>query len=183
MPLTPPARQLKHTRSITVQAFSRDDGLWDVEARLTDMKTRDVELAAVVRKVGEPIHDMTLRVTIDTSLRVVAASAISEAVPYPGSCENITPDYGQLVGLNLLNGFYREVRQRLSGVSGCTHLTELASVLPTAAVQAFAGDVFHTDGNADKQPFQLDRCHALRTDGAAVREFYPRWYRAPTAPT
>jgi len=32
----------------------------------------------------------------------------------------------------------------------------------------------------DKPPFQLGRCHALRFDGEAVRQFYPRWYgRAP----
>ncbi len=28
----------------------------------------------------------------------------------------------------------------------------------------------------DKPPFQLGRCHALRFDGEAVRQFYPRWY-------
>ena len=31
---------------------------------------------------------------------------------------------------------------------------------------------------AQRKPFQLDRCHALRTDGPTVAQFYPRWYRA-----
>jgi len=26
-----------------------------------------------------------------------------------------------------------------------------------------------------QKPFQLDKCHALRTDGGAVAQFYPRW--------
>jgi 2-keto-3-deoxy-6-phosphogluconate aldolase len=62
-------------------------------------------------------------------------------------------------------------------------LTELAQVLPTAVVQGFAGEVIDTRGTADgaAQPFQLDRCHALKRDGEAVRQFYPRWYR-PAAP-
>ncbi len=61
-------------------------------------------------------------------------------------------------------------------------------MLPTAAIQAFAGDVFNTRDGAggdgqDTQPFQLDRCQALRTDGAAVARYYPRWAsKAPAGP-
>jgi hypothetical protein len=29
-----------------------------------------------------------------------------------------------------------------------------------------------------QQPFQIDRCHALRADGPTVQTYYPRWYRA-----
>jgi hypothetical protein len=73
-------------------------------------------------------------------------------------------------------------------VQACTHITELAQVLPTAVVQAFAGDVIDTRGTGpdSQQPFQIDRCHALRADGPAVQTHYPRWYRAPkteAAPT
>jgi hypothetical protein len=31
------------------------------------------------------------------------------------------------------------------------------------------------------QPFQIDRCHALRSDGEAVRQHYPRWHQ-PASP-
>lgn len=182
MPLSPPTsrRALKHTRAIQVEAFARDDGLWDIDARISDIKTRDTRLASGVRPAGEHLHDLLLRLTIDTQLNIVAAEAVSDAVPYPGYCDTIGPAYKKLVGLNLLKGFRDGVRQRLSGVQGCTHLTELAQVLPTAAIQAFAGDVIDTrDGaSADEQshkPFQLDRCHALRSDGAAVAQYYPRW--------
>ena len=71
------------------------------------------------------------------------------------------------------------MRQRLGGVLGCTHLSELTQVLPTAVIQAFAGEVIDTRGEADAstKPFQIDRCHALRSDGEAVRLHYPRWHR------
>ncbi len=186
MPLSPPTsrRALKHTRTIEVEAFARDDGLWDLDARITDTKTRDAKLASGVRPAGTPIHDLWLRVTIDTQLTIIDAEAVSDAVPYPGYCNTIGPAYKSLIGLNLLKGFRQQLNERLSGIDGCTHLTELAPVLPTAAVQAFAGDVFKTrDGDdADEQspkPFQLDRCHALRTDGPAVAKFYPRWAVKP----
>ena len=176
-----PNRRHVHTRSIKVEAYARDDGLWDIEAVLTDTKARDFVLATGIRPVGEPVHDLVLTVTIDTQLNIVAAEARSRSVPYPGQCEAIEPDYSKLVGLNLLQNFRKLAFERLGRINGCTHLTELAGVLPTAAVQAFAGEVFRTHESARQseeiKPWQLDRCHALRTDGPAVAKFYPRWYR------
>lgn len=185
MPLSPPIsrRALRHTRTIQIEAFARDDGLWDIDAHITDIKTRDVKLASGTRSAGSPVHDLWLRLTIDREMNVVEAEAVSDAVPYPTYCDIIGPAYRKLVGLNLLKGFRHGVKERLSGIQGCTHLTELAQVLPTAAIQAFAGEVIDTrDGAAGGQtqkPFQLDRCHALRTDGAAVAQYYPRWAIEP----
>ncbi|MEX3930690.1 DUF2889 domain-containing protein [Paraburkholderia phymatum] len=224
MPLSPPvSRQLRHRRAIRVDAYEREDGLWDIEACLTDEKPRDVALASGVRPNGLPIHELWLRITIDRKLNVVDAEASSDWVPYPGLCEASNPAYRALIGLNLFRNFRRDAARLLAGTAGCTHLTELCAVLPTAAIQAFAGDVWNTargkpgdwqqagsqngsaDGSSqhaqgsngqdvqnnasnehasgqaseqsnDKPPFQLGRCHALRFDGEAVRQFYPRWY-------
>ena len=178
------SRALRHTRSIEAQAFEREDGLWDIDTRITDTKTRVAELASGARPPGSPIHDLWLRITIDTRLNIVDAEAVSEAVPYPGYCDTIGAAYKKLIGLNLLRAFRRELRERLSGIEGCTHLTELAGILPTAALQAFAGDVLPTrdglsDDDSSEPPFQLDRCHALRRDGRAVEKYYPRWVIKP----
>ena len=193
-------RALKHTRTIQIEAFARDDGLWDLDARITDYKPRDITLASGVRPNGSALHDLSLRVTIDLQFNVLDAESISEAVPYPGYCEAIGPAYKKLIGLNLLRQFRQGVKERLSGVEGCTHLSEMAQILPTAAVQAFAGDVIATrDGATDRantgatdaasqsfssddscQPFQLDRCHALRLDGPAALKYYPRWAKNPS---
>ena len=188
MPLPPSTspRALKHARAIHIEAFVREDGLWDIDAHITDTKTRDTGLASGNRPAGTPIHDLWLRLTIDTELNVVDAIAVSDAVPYPGYCETIGPDYRKLIGLNLRNRFRDGVRERLSGIQGCTHLSELAQILPTAAIQAFAGEVINTRDGADSgqqrhKPFQLDRCHSLRTDGPAVAKYYPRWAVAPLA--
>ena len=174
-------RRHVHTRSIKVDAYAREDGLWDLEAVLTDTKPRDFKLATGIRPAGEPVHDMLLTVTIDTQLNIVAVEARSRSVPYPGQCEAIEPDYSKLVGLNLLQNFRKLALTRLGGINGCTHLTELAGVLPTVAIQAFAGEVFRSHESArhgdESKPSQLDRCHALRTDGPAVAQFYPRWVR------
>jgi len=176
----PPVRRLKHTRSIVLEAFTRDDGLWEIEARLTDRKTEVLQLATGPREAGEPIHEMLLKLTYNDQFEVVDAEASSLAVPYPGHCEQITPAYKQLIGLNLLKNFRGGVRERLGRTDGCTHMSELAAVLPTVAVQARAGERHRLQAPTEK-PFQLDQCHALRTDGEAVRTYYPRWYRAPKA--
>ena len=181
LPTAAPERQLKHRRSIDVQVFARGNGLWEADARITDVKTRDATLANQVRHAGDPIHDMLLRVVVDEACNILEAGSISHWMPYVGRCDDHDDAYRQLVGLNLLKNFRRELMARLGGVRGCTHLTELAQVLPTAVVQAFAGEVIDTLGHEPdaQQPFQIDRCHALRSDGPVVQEFYPRWYRRP----
>ena len=185
MPLSAPTsrRALKHTRTIRVEGFARDDGLWDIDARITDVKTMDVPIAAGIRPAGMPLHDLHLRLTVDTRLTIVAVEAASDAVPYPGQCDTIGPAYQRLVGLNLMHRFRADVKARLGGIAGCTHLTEMAQILPTAAMQALAGVVFGERGTGaedtgTEKPIQLDRCHALRSDGEAVARYYPRWYVA-----
>ena len=182
----PPAaahRLLKHRRQIDVQVYSRGDGLWEVDATLRDVRTRDSGHAAERRSAGSPIHDMLLRLVVNQSLDILEAGSQTSAMPYTGLCDKHGDAYARLVGLNLMRGFRAALRERVGGALGCTHITELAQVLPTAVIQAFAGEVIDTKGEhegADK-PFQIDRCHALRSDCAAVREHYPRWYRpAPT---
>ncbi|MBJ7313365.1 DUF2889 domain-containing protein [Rugamonas sp. CCM 8940] len=175
-------RALRHTRAIDIQAFKRDDGLWDLDAHITDIKVNDTLLASGLRRGGDALHDLSLRITVDLQLTIVDAEAVSDAVPYPGFCNTIGSAYKQLIGLNLMKGFRHELKARLAGIQGCTHLTELAQILPTAALQAFANDVYSTHDSANAsaeqphdKPFQLDKCHALRTDGGAVAQFYPRW--------
>jgi hypothetical protein len=197
MPLSPPvSRQLRHQRAIRAEAYEREDGLWDIDACLTDHKPRDMPLATGVRPNGLPIHELWLRITIDRRFNVVDAQASSDWVPYVGPCQSANPAYRALIGLNLLRNFRREAGRLLGGTAGCTHLTEMLGVLPTAAVQAFVGAVWDVEsgpsggvlgpetGNTadghvvegEQPPFQLGRCHALRFDGEAVKQFYPRWY-------
>ena len=46
-------------------------------------------------------------------------------------------------------------------------------ILENGALRAF-------DADGADAPFQIDRCHALRSDGPAVQTHYPRWYRRPS---
>src|SRR5205085_11735220 len=99
LPVTEVERELTHTRRVRYEGYKRSDGLWDIEAHLTDVKNHDFRLKTGVRRAGLPVHDMVLRVTIDKSLTILDAIAFTDAVPYPGGCEKAGPMYKRLVGL------------------------------------------------------------------------------------
>src|SRR5688572_16974108 len=176
LPVTEVERELTHTRRVRYEGYKRADGLWDIEGHITDVKNHDFQLKTGVRRAGLPVHDMWIRVTIDRSFTIVAATACSDAVPYPGACETIGPAYQALVGLSLIKDFRRKTRELLGGVRGCTHLTEMLGGLPTAAIQTFAGEM-PEESDDGRKPFQLDQCHALETSSQTVKQWYPKWHR------
>lgn len=173
-PDSPVAREPLHTRAIEIRGYKRADGLYDVEGHLVDTKPYDFKLAAGVRKAGEPIHSMWLRITVDRNLVIVDAQATMDAVPYPEYCASIEPAYRKLVGIAIRPGYLQKVKELFAGVQGCTHVTELAAALATGAFQTMAGQKLQDPG---KKPFQLDRCHALDATSPVVGRYYPRWYR------
>ena len=177
MPLSTPtvSRERLHVRRISYEGFRRDDGLFDIDARLVDTKDQDFELLTGTRAAGEPVHDMLVRITVDSELTVRDVEAHTERMPYPGACDRIVGDYRKLIGANLLHGFRARLREALGGVRGCTHITELLGGVPTAAVQTFAG--LRREAEGRHKPYQLDRCHALETTTDTVRTYYPKWYR------
>ena len=178
MPLSEgaPGRKHIHTRSVRFQGYRREDGRYDIEGRLVDVKPIPVQLASGEVPADQPVHDMWIRLTIDRELNVLAAEALTDAQPYTGYCETVAPDYRRLVGTNLGKGFRKAVNDLLGSVRGCTHLNEMLGQFPTAAIQTLAGERRDVDAPRAK-PSQLDRCHALDTHGDGVRRYYPRWYR------
>jgi hypothetical protein len=185
MPLPPPAceRTTSHQRSITINAYQRSDGLWDIEGHLRD--TKSYAFANRFRgeiAPGEPIHDMWLRLTLDDELTVIEAQAATEAGPF-AICPAITPAFARLEGLTIGPGWRRAVQARLGGVRGCTHLVELLGPLATTAYQTIHAwrARYAPPVESDRPPSHLDSCHALARDGEVVRAHYPRWYTGPTS--
>jgi len=173
------ARQPLHRRSIEIVGYRRDDGLFDIEGYLLDRKDIDFKLASGLRRAGEPIHSMWLRITVDRTLTIVDAEARIEAMPFAGECDRITPDYRKLIGLTLRSGYNRKLKEIFGGSRGCTHITELAASMATATYQTLAGQGL---ADPEKKPFSLDGCHAQVTTGPVVAKYHPKWYRGPHAP-
>ncbi|MFW5679331.1 MAG: DUF2889 domain-containing protein [Pseudomonadota bacterium] len=183
MPLPPAVDRVPlHRRAIDCRGFRRADGLFDIEARIVDTKAYTVANRWRGPLLpGDPIHDMTLRVTLDGDLVVREVHAVTDGAPFP-VCPTITAAFGSLVGLRIGPGFTRAVRQRLGGMHGCTHLVELLGPLATTAIQTIR-PLQRRPADAPpptRPPGHLDACHALRRDGPVVREHYPEWYTGPT---
>ncbi|MEZ5729176.1 MAG: DUF2889 domain-containing protein [Burkholderiaceae bacterium] len=176
MSLPPPdcERTPAHRRSITVQAYQRTDGLWDIEGHLSDAWPTPVPMADGHLPAGQPMHSMWLRLTVDATATIVGATATVAAGPYGPACAAIAPDYSKLVGVKVAGGYRAAIRQLLGRTAGCTHMNELAGVMGSAVLQAM-WEVLMQD--ADSKPFSIDGCHALKASGPQVARFFPRWYR------
>ena len=187
-PNTP--RRLIHTRNIVCQGFLREDGLWDIEGHITDVKTYewDNPFRGIIRP-GMPIHEMMIRLTMDDALEVRAVETTMDHTPYP-TCPEVAPNFQRLIGLRIRSGWRRKVRERLGGVEGCTHLVELLSPLATTAFQTIipyqrfkqrqsleAGEVDTTT----RRPRQIDTCYSWASNREVVRRYLPDFYTGEAA--
>lgn len=183
MPLPPPAtgRTKLHTRQIVCEGFLRDDGLWDIDGWMTDMKEeayRNFDRGEI--PPGTPLHGMGLRITINDSYTIVDAVAVQDFAPYR-ICPEITPAFKQLIGLSLVKGFKRQVREMLGGMQGCVHLVDLLSPMATTAMQtaAFKRNVElraqGAKGGTVKPPF-LDTCHTWSSSSPVTKREFPALY-------
>lgn len=182
MPLSPPvAREPMHTRRYSFEAFRRADGLWDIDAQLTDTKSYGFDNAYRGRiEAGEPLHGMWLRLTLDEAFRIHAVEAVSDHTPY-AICPAVTPNFQKIVGLSIGPGWRNKVREQLGGVQGCTHLVEMLGALGTVAYQALYSVRAEEETKAPpgRRPPLLNTCYAFASDSPVVRRQWPDFYTGP----
>ena len=179
------ARKHVHTRTITYKGYEREDGLWDMEAHMTDTKTYTFsndwrgEMQA-----GEPLHEMLLRVTIDDDFIIQNVIAVTDNSPFE-MCPEIAPNYKSLIGIQMGPGWRKAIRMQVGGIQGCTHLTELLFPMATVAMQTIwplsrKPKSKEREGETEKQqsrrPLILDTCHAWASDSQVVKQNTPKYY-------
>jgi len=179
MPLSSPAeRDPIHIRRVECRGYRRRDGMWDIEGHLVDTKTYgfDSEWRGRV-EAGVPVHDMWIRLTIDDDFKVHAVEAVTDSSPFR-ACPEITPNFEVLKGLSIAKGWRRAIAERLGGVRGCTHLVELLGPLGTTAFQTIfpLREMERRGQPCRAKPRAIDSCHALRSDGEAVKRRWPEFY-------
>ncbi|GMQ95993.1 MAG: DUF2889 domain-containing protein [Gammaproteobacteria bacterium] len=183
MPLSPAApRKLLHTRTVTCHGYQRDDGLWDIEGHLVDVKTYDFDNDhRNVVKAGEPVHEMWLRLSIDDDMQIRAAEAAIDYAPY-AMCPDITSRFALIEGLRIGPGFHRQLHKRVGGVKGCTHLVELLRPLATTAFQTLVAKRRKRESDPDappRRPLFINTCHAHASDSPEVKRRWPAFYTGP----
>ena len=133
-------REAVHKRQINCNGFVRADGLYDIEAELTDHKTYD--FPSDFRGTVTPdlaVHHMVLRITIDRDRVIQHAESITITGPY-AICPTANAVFGNLVGLQIGPGWRRKVQAAIGGAHGCTHITELLGPVATIAYQTLYGE-------------------------------------------
>lgn len=179
MPLPPPAdREELHHRLYDFRGYRRRDGLWDIEGRLVDSKAYSFpnEFRGTI-EAGEPLHDMSLRLTIDEDFKVHDIEATMDGTPY-GVCPSITPNFKKMIGATIGRGWRLEIRSRVGGTQGCTHLVEMLTALATVAYQTLypTRAANKKERPSEGRPGLVDTCHAYRSDGEIVKNQWPDFY-------
>jgi hypothetical protein len=180
----PSPRKHLHTRSIQCEGYERDDGLYDIEARIVDQKTYDVEEPyRGHRPAGAHVHDMQVRLTLDSSMTVKEVAVSTNHSPYD-ICPEVAASYQGLVGAKIGAGWRKAVAEAVGRTKGCTHITELLMPVATVAFQTMGswpkGGKVATEAQPDqstKKPYFIDGCHAWASDGPVVKRLFPLHYR------
>jgi hypothetical protein len=171
-------RELIHERTIECKGYKRNDGLWDIEGHLIDIKSYEFPnhdrggIAA-----GEPIHDMWLRITVDNDMLIHEAEAVTVSSPF-NICPNITRNFTQLKGIQIKSGWRSSVNKLVGGTQGCTHLVELLNPLATTAFQTIYPLISQemTSAIPGKKPLLLGSCHAYASDSLVVKRQWTEHY-------
>ncbi|HEY5718295.1 MAG TPA: DUF2889 domain-containing protein [Motiliproteus sp.] len=164
-------RELLHSRHVVCQGYALEDGLWEIEGRLSVLKNfamRNPDRGGLI-PLGEPLHDISLSLTLDSSLQVHAVKVEMAATPFH-SCQRVATAFQALKGMQLLPGFHRSAKERLGGVKGCTHLLELLVPIATTAYQTLWQSEHGYNGNDPAvSDFLINSCYALAEDGEVVQ--------------
>jgi len=166
----PKRRELIHTREIKCVGYKRDDGLWDIEANMKDLKSYEFnsDHRGIV-KVGNAVHDMWIRLTLNNKLEIIEIEASTDSSPYK-DCPLIIPNYQKLKGLIIGPGWRKLVNSRLIGVNGCTHLTELLGPIATTAFQTIYSYNLKNNKTAKPSKSLINSCHIYSENSSLVKK-------------
>lgn len=175
---SPKPRKLIHQRRIRPNAYLREDGLWDIEAQLTDDKAYPFPtLQRGILPIGDLVHDIWLRLTLDNELVIQEAEAKLLVTPFK-RCPAIEPNVQDLVGLKIESGWTKEANQRIGGVASCSHIIELLRPMATTAIQAiYPYLTFQQDGKFPVHESLLDSCYGFAADGDVIEVLAPHFYK------
>jgi hypothetical protein len=174
-------REHIHTRTITMQAFRRDDGLMDVEGHLTDVKPFEHQMMDGFRRAGEPVHDLYLRISLDDSFVVTEVEASMDRGAHD-LCPGAEPNFARLIGLQIGPGWNKKIKAAMSPGLGCTHIIEMLAQMATAAMQASwsrkPGEKIEMPPAAERkmESRMLNACYPYRESSPWVKEHFPNAY-------
>lgn len=166
-----------HERKLTIHTYPLEDGRVIVEGRL-----RDERLVFGYHRDGSPrppgvVHWMGVRLLIgDRSLTILEAEAEMPTVPH-ALCPTVADSVKKLIGLTIVSGFSNQVRKRLGGVEGCSHMMHLVLAMGPAALHGYWAaqslepyPVPRSFEEIPGLPYLINSCQLWKEDGPLIQE-------------
>ncbi len=166
------------------RGYDREDGLWDIEAELRDVKPYTFQVSSERPfPADKPIHHLAIRLTIDDDMLIHAVATSLDSIPHP-ECAQVPPNMQSLVGCRLGRGWRRTIDEKVGGTAGCTHLREMLFNMATAAFQTLPSGQWHRrevrglpHPAITQAPFHLGQCMTWAHDSPTVARAYPMFFR------
>ena len=163
-----------HTRSIRVETYSAGGDRVIVEGRLEDTRYQSIYTITSQRREAGKVHCMVARLLLGgTPTKILDAEAQMPTVPME-ECRAASASVKALIGMPVVYGFSKAVKDRLGGITGCNHLTSLVLTMGSAAVQGTAAHRGETRPPPETREAMLeyvkDSCRVWRGDGEHYRK-------------
>jgi hypothetical protein len=168
-----------HCRTIEMRGYSREDGLYDIEGRITDVKQEPFQTrGGRLVEPNTPVHDMKVRLTIGADMVIREVQAVTDLSPFH-ECPGAAPGVAALTGASMGKGWRAAISERLGGTLGCTHVRELLNAMGSAAAQSM-GAVRRAAAPAPvvmtKRPPIVDTCYAYSSERDLVSRRWPELF-------
>ena len=166
------------------RGYDREDGLWDIEAELTDVKPYTFQVPQERPFPAEaPIHGLSIRVTLDDQFVIHDIVTSMDHIPH-AECTGAPVHQHRVKGPRMGAGWRKLSTQLVGGTEGCTHLREMLFNMATAAFQTVPSGQWHRrERRGEPHPpvtepaFFLNQCHTWAYDSPTVARSYPMFYR------
>jgi hypothetical protein len=166
-----------HERKMEIRTYPLKDHRVIVEGWL-----RDERLLDGYHWDGRPrprgvVHWMGVRLLVgDWPLTILEAEAEMPTIPHE-QCPTVLESVKKLVGLSITAGYSTQVRRRLGGVKGCSHLTHLILAMGPAALHGLWAHhsrqpqpVPRSFEEISGLPYLINSCKLWKEDGPFIRE-------------
>jgi hypothetical protein len=181
-----------HQRKIEIRTVPLDNGQIIVEGWLTDNR-----LLAGYHWDGRPrppgvVHRIGVRLLVgDWPPAIQEAEAEMVDIPHE-LCPTVADSIQKIVGVSVAAGFSEQIRRRLGGVEGCSHLTHLLLAMGPAILHGFWAQhsrkprpLPRTKEEVQGLPYLINSCQLWRENGPLLQlvdETIERLNREPGKP-
>lgn len=126
-----------HERKVEIRTYPLEAGEVLVEGILTDTRLAEGYRWDGAERGPGVIHRMSVLMRLGgMPLRILEAEAGMHDIPHE-QCPETLDSVERIIGLSITAGFTTEVRKRLGGTKGCTHLTSLIISMAPAALHGY----------------------------------------------